>query len=739
MPNPDIEVLAMEISQGMQSLDNDVPLIAKRNTIVRLYARNKNGYTLGQGTKARLIVFRVIPPNIEIPLGVLLAENTPTITTTGGNRLDHDHSFWFELPSNWATGITRLVGDVNYDHFFTETSYANNATTRVVGYNTANPMRLILVPLVIYEGGDKNNPQHIYFCGGADCAHILQGALRYHPTDKIVTYPFAFPVAPFDPNKAWNVGSNADRTDINLHLKIWRSIFILLNPFNPIFSAYTWWGMVDPDATGSRYGWANHGVAHGVMADESSLVAPWYNTGGYLIGHEIGHKQGLNHVSCAGDTDGDGVLEENEAGSIDPTYPWPFPNCSLANVNPNGHFGLDISFKAFGQAEPGIISNDPAVAEINQGFPMMGYKRRYWVSPWELCKLMPTYGVNCTWPLAALQSTATPHEDAAQTAAPQAVEYYMVTGVVNATQDTAALYPGFKVQAIPPTQSPDDAHHSHDEADGKPWEGWTLGLEDSAGTALYSQDVEFEMPPHIDDEQDPEVAAALAEFVPFHPDTKWIRIRHDGVVKAQMEVSASSPQVQLLSPHSGDLAAGQIIRWQGSDPDGDTLNYTLLYSPDDGVSWQPMIVNSSLSEVTLSVAMVQNLPKSSTARLKILASDGVNTAEDISDGQFTAPGSAPSVLILTPEDETVAAVAEFVSFSVAAGDIEDGEIADEHLQWTSNRDGELGQGSALDTNALSPGRHTITVTATDSDGRSSQSSVDVIIQLPTLYLPLQRR
>jgi len=42
-----------------------------------------------------------------------------------------------------------------------------------------------------------------------------------------------------------------------------------------------------------------------------------------------------------------------------------------------------------------VISNDETASEPNQGFPLMGYLGPRWVSPWEYCKLLRSYGVSC--------------------------------------------------------------------------------------------------------------------------------------------------------------------------------------------------------------------------------------------------------------------------------------------------------------------------------------------------------
>ena len=62
-------------------------------------------------------------------------------------------------------------------------------------------------------------------------------------------------------------------------------------------------------------------------------------------------------------------------------------------------------------------------------------------------------------------------------------------------------------------------------------------------------------------------------------------------------------------------------------------------------------------------------------------------------------------------------------FEGQAYDLEDGPVADSRLAWSSNLDGSLGAGRTMSTDALSDGPHTITLSATDSDGNRSTASI----------------
>ncbi len=71
-------------------------------------------------------------------------------------------------------------------------------------------------------------------------------------------------------------------------------------------------------------------------------------------------------------------------------------------------------------------------------------------------------------------------------------------------------------------------------------------------------------------------------------------------------------------------------------------------------------------------------------------------------------------------------------------DLEDGQLADSVLSWSSSRQGLLGTGASLPITTLQPGLHTITLTATDSSNQTASVSVQLFIG-ERVYLPQARR
>ncbi len=140
-----------------------------------------------------------------------------------------------------------------------------------------------------------------------------------------------------------------------------------------------------------------------------------------------------------------------------------------------------------------------------------------------------------------------------------------------------------------------------------------------------------------------ELEDAVTDTVPFIfniqeiEGTRNIQIQNaDGLVLAEREVTHNSPTVQVTHPNGGEeFKVGDIINieWDGHDQDQDTLRYTLAFSNDSGENWIPMAFDIK------ETSFVWNTFDQSEGEylIKVIASDGVNVGEDISDGSFTLP------------------------------------------------------------------------------------------------------
>ena len=120
-------------------------------------------------------------------------------------------------------------------------------------------------------------------------------------------------------------------------------------------------------------------------------------------------------------------------------------------------------------------------------------------------------------------------------------------------------------------------------------------------------------------------------------------------------------------------------------------------------------------------------PGNHTITLTATDSGGLTHTDTIS---LTVNGNAAPVASITkPANNSSHAYDLDVALSGSASDAEDGNLSGTSLVWTSNVDGEVGQGTDVTVIAgkLSPGTHTLTLTASDVSGKTGTASVSITV------------
>lgn len=238
----------------------------------------------------------------------------------------------------------------------------------------------------------------------------------------------------------------------------------------------------------------------------------------------------------------------------------------------------------------------------------------------------------------------------------------------------------------------------------------TLRILDSFGGDVYS--IAFSI----------YTSTARALFVtPGDIDAHQIQVLENGVIKASITRSTHAPQVTITSPLPGTvLSAGSVVTWQMTDADDDSLQAIVQYSADDGQTWLPIVMYFSNTYVPVPT---DHLPSSLTARIRVTATDGVNTAmSEVSQLQL-GPNKPPSIVIVAPTAGEVFRQGSNVTLAAFADDLEEGDITPANVAWYSNLNGYLGTGSMLNIANLVVGPHNITVSASDSQGAFAIESV----------------
>ena len=549
-------------------------------------------------------------------LGVVVyPENGPIIARPdGGDRINRDDSLYFYLPGDWVQDGALMLKAMVYQNSPNtpedfELNAENNFIEREVSFQPSEAIKLRLLPVHVHSSPNQQamDVTYTYQDQQTDALTVLLNIYRIFPISnliwdaglefelQILNFQLIIPamVSPSSHGNGveWDLSKSDDRDEVNARIALLKAFF------SADYVGWNWYGVVEPTVSmGNFSGWANSGVAHGQMNPTTSGPA-WYVKGGNTLAHEVGHNRGLAHNLCKGN--------EESGGSIDPDYPYPFLDCSIAAVDPDGYYGFDIYWPFWGNIldGPTVMSNDPGVASPNQAFPFMGYQSPKWADPFNYCKLLDALGVACevaninvrlgtsaTDLFAVLQGsgggpTAGPrHDHASQAPAPGVSSVSQTANghvFVSVSVDTA-LTRGRIIDVMPIVAPAAAVLEAEQRRQAMIALGSDLRLrfEDAGGQSLATHVLA-----PIDPEQHElaQETRLYAELFELPEGTARVILVAGRTILAERVASASAPVVEIIAPSGGGgLTTPLDIEWQASDADGDELQFTLLYSADDG-------------------------------------------------------------------------------------------------------------------------------------------------------------
>ena len=400
--------------------------------------------------------------------------------------------------------------------------------------------------------------------------------------------------------------------------------------------------------------------------------------------HEIGHIYGLIHASN----------DHGECGGGSCEADWPYEHGGIGTV------GFDID-----DMQPRPAANLGAHASHD----FMSYGPDRWVSLLSYRRLYSKLRLSGSQPATASSLTR-----ARAATAPRRVRPVLRT-VVSGVIDSDGVASIEEVAELPITRE-DTLARSGSHA---------LVVRDRAGRALVTRNFE---PLAVPDE----IRGVNRFFVVSLPrlgaGAARLELRRGAAVLASRVRSPNAPTLRVRAPSlprgaraAASPGASVTIRWSAGDKDGGALRFAVEYSRDGGRRWRPLATGVDRTSYRTPLAL---LGGSRRARLRVIASDGFNTRIARSS-LFTVPNAAPMPAITLPRTGSLSPAGTDPVFSGSATDVEDAAIPARRLRWSSSRDGAFGTSGAPSLVAASIGRHTITLTATDSNGRSASRSISI--------------
>ncbi len=704
-----LELVGLEANQAIQDWQNSVELIENKSTTVRAFIQSQSSSSAPVGN-VRLRGVRNGSPLPGSPLspsngGFQAPPQTSDPSTIRDRRADMSKSLNFQLPSSWRNGTVDLQltgGTVDCSP-----AAATNDVCEVQVSFTSVPTPSVRFARIRWtdSGGNTHMPSQ---------AHVREQALRIIAMYPLPSMNWSTFTLDWD---TWSGGSGQPSlSNVNSALQTIRGLSILFG------------GSSSTMYYGDMVGTNNGGLAAGIPADVASgdqQVAD--NVAAHELGHVLNQQHSVNQgdngttMGSSGTTWKLGYCGPNRAVANTSAPEYPFTNSAqnIAALGPTNQ-GQDSEMW-------GVDTRTNQAVDMRNHGDLMSYCAFNfgfnWPSSWRYNKLR-------TDPDALddrFSSTAL-----AGASKQQVSNYKLMRGQVDLEENTAEFNSFIDVEA----------EQSNVETITPPAGDYTLRLLDASDTVI--DDVEFA--PAENHGFGTEVPETATFLVPVSENAEISEVQllgPDGGGSANQQASlatvtasSTAPTITVDFPNGGEELTGETstFEWSANDEDGDELTYTVEYSRDGGASWTTLVTD--WPETSLQVDL-SSLGQTEQGLIRARASDGFYSTSDNSDESFTVPNSPPQPYIITPDGASFDSTTT-IPLEGEANDLEDDQIDSNNFSWNSSLDGSLGTGRSLDVEELSVGTHTITLSVTDSDGKTSAASIELTVTLSAETSPSEQ-
>ena len=294
--SPDLVVGAFETTQAVQNLNNTVPLVAGKPTVLRVYVQTN--FDTRSGVYVSLSATRNGTPLTGSPM-----TRGPLTITPSWLRGNLSNSFNFTLPPTWLSGSVTLQIRVDPNNAIIEGSESNNLTTTVANFIEVPTLDVKVVPIE-YED--------FYIYPPASSDYLEPGLLRMFPIGSARVTRRAY--------ITWSQTLAISNSWSNLLSRI-----ATIKQTDNAPEAQIYYGLVPLRAENGSI-WFRSGVAGiGYVGYRASAglanLSPYIN-GSEIANHEFGHNLGQEHANCG-------------VSNPDPSYPY--------EAGSIGQFGLQVN------------------------------------------------------------------------------------------------------------------------------------------------------------------------------------------------------------------------------------------------------------------------------------------------------------------------------------------------------------------------------------------------------------
>lgn len=268
----DLIVQNIEVVQAVQDANNSVPLVAGRNTMLRIYAR-----TGGSSSPMKNVKISVTANDGSHMLNESPRSYTATIPLEY-NRANIQSSINITLPISWVSGSVSFTVRLDPDNSIGEPSESNNIITKSFTFQQVDPLRVKIVPIKYVNTKDG----HTYPAPTNDT--IKDWILRTYPVPDVeISWRSAYTFT-------------GDLTKSTEFQRLLSEVTSLKTSENAP-SAQVYYALVP--ITGGGNNWFYGGVAGiGWIGSRVAVGLDTSGSSGQIAAHEIGHNLGLEHSPC---------------------------------------------------------------------------------------------------------------------------------------------------------------------------------------------------------------------------------------------------------------------------------------------------------------------------------------------------------------------------------------------------------------------------------------------------------
>jgi hypothetical protein len=688
-PASNLRAWELEVTQGIQDVENTARLVEGKRTFVRLYAYSNGDMVPGVTADLRAVwtgggggpLFPVNRTGTRITVQPLFF------------RENLDTSFLFEIPLEWTLEENvRFTGTVNPFRSPIEPTYADNsAESGVLEFSPSPRLEVQFVGFGYPLNGTDYFPEY---------RTDVLGTYSYIRR----TYPLAtFPGGGDDPGpgfrpRYFTVYDTAlerliDNESCGNNLCAAAYAMSRLSAFRaaqgrPII----YYGMIRFAGDGRYFprGFTPGGPETNLGAGPvGPLLAAWdtdQTFGDWYTAHEIGHSHGRHHPGTTGPN-----CDHNLA---DGAYPYPEAKIGLPDVT--SFYGFDWGDPSYGAVRRVY---GPAL-----GTDFMSYCPYQWISDYTY-EALYNFMFAAGWVPAGGAGI-----QLGGAGAGGGGDWLCAFGSIDGPLESAVFH---HLRRVPEVSLLPDFEG----------EDFILELRDVNPVTIAQHP--FAAGINLDD---PDGSRQFGVIVPFAPGTREVRIRKaDGSeVLATRTVSSSPPVVTNVVVSGGPepFEGEALITWEASDPDGDALSFDVLYSVDGGASFRPVFFNLDGAR---EVGFATDAYGGGVARVRVVATDGVHSAQADSLS-FEIAVKPPVARITSPMDGASIEYGQLVHFIGEADDLQDGLVDSAELYWRIPGRDAVQPGGMVAVEDLPVGSNTVTLMAANSDGLEASAVVTVFVE-----------